>query len=400
MPLVQVSLSLLALRDSRRLLRQWRFPALGPGSRSKARCLAAEVRTRGVGLNEPASRCDDEAAVAEKALECRSFRRFIGNVALARTVTDSLVAGGLVDSGARVFECNPGPGILTQTLLDAGAQVVALESDKVFLPDLQALKNKLNGQLEVVHCDFFKLDPLSSGLMKPPVMFSEKLFETLGISRIPWTADVPVKVVGFFSESNERNKLWKLIYSLYEQISIFSYGRIELNMFISEKEYKKLIAKPGDMRNYSALSILFQLACDIQLLHMEPWCSFLTSRDKKLSVPKSVLVPNDHLCLVRLTPRRNLFTEHLFTINSTRFVLMVKMCLIKRRAKLFDKLNSWNIDEGQSLLKQLEIPNDVLTGNLYPEEYMRLFEAMVHHTDFYQSWIFNEVLESTQSMEL
>lgn len=31
--------------------------------------------------------------------------------------------------------------------------------------------------------------------------------------------------------------LWKLVYALFERISVFQYGRIEINMFISEKEY-------------------------------------------------------------------------------------------------------------------------------------------------------------------
>lgn len=49
--------------------------------------------------------------------------------------------------------------------------------------------------------------------------------------------DVPVKVIGIFSQRNERNMLWKLVYALYERLSVFRYGRVELVMFISEKEY-------------------------------------------------------------------------------------------------------------------------------------------------------------------
>ncbi|MGH0154383.1 UNVERIFIED_CONTAM: hypothetical protein FKN15_026756 [Acipenser sinensis] len=194
------------------------------------------------GQCRPLSRFDflDVGAVEEnikKALTCRVLRRFIVNPDIASLIADHLDSD-LSENRAVIFECNPGPGVLTRTLLNAGAQrVVALESEKTFLPDLQALESSLDGQLEVVHCDFFKLDPIGKGPMKPPAMYTEKLFHDLGITEVPWTADVPVKVIGIFSQRNERNMLWKLVYALYERLSVFRYGRVELVMFISEKEY-------------------------------------------------------------------------------------------------------------------------------------------------------------------
>ncbi|MCI4383038.1 hypothetical protein PGIGA_G00021930 [Pangasianodon gigas] len=261
------------------------------------------------------------------------------------------------------------PGVLTRTLLNCGAhRVVALESDKSFLPELQELEGKLDGQLQVIHCDFFKLDPIGQGSMKPPAMFSEKLFSDLGICEVPWTADVPVKVVGIFSQRNERNMLWKLIYSLYERLSVFRYGRVELIMFISEREYT------------------------------EPWSSFVTaSKHGGPAIPKSTHVPNDHLCLVRITPREDFFSSAVTPFNSSTLVMMVKQCLTKRRCRLIDKLNSWSAGSGTDVLLQMGLFEDVMTGQISPSEYKRLFELMEKSEEFTQSWLYDEILENTKN---
>lgn len=46
-----------------------------------------------------------------------------------------------------------------------------------------------------------------------------------------------MKVVGILPLRNERGMLLKMAYALYERLSFYRYGRIELNLFIREKEY-------------------------------------------------------------------------------------------------------------------------------------------------------------------
>ncbi|XP_078085629.1 dimethyladenosine transferase 2, mitochondrial [Mustelus asterias] len=367
------------------------------------RCLSAA--TSSVVRKEqqrPLSRFDfldteDIDEITIKAQRSSHFRRFVLSSDLANLIVECL-DGDLSESNAVIFECNPGPGVLTRALLNGGAQrVVALERDQQFLPALQSLERRLDGQLEVVHCDFFKLDPIGRGPVRPPAMLSEKLFDDLGISPIAWSEDIPVRVVGIVPQKNERSVLWKLLYAIYERISIFQHGRIEMNMFMSEKEYTKLTAEAGNLKNYQALSALCQIACDIQLLHKEPWSSFGTnSKNGGCAIPRSSLT-NDHLCLVRLTPRRNLFNQSLTAANSSTLVLMLKQCLTKRKAKLIDRLESWCPGGGGKLLMQLDLPEDVLTGDVHPEEYKELFEAMERSQDFSQSWLYDEVLENINS---
>ena len=66
--------------------------------------------------------------------------------------------------GATVYEVGPGPGGLTRALLDAGANVVAVERDRRCLPALAELESAFPARLRVIGGDAMHIDePAEAG---------------------------------------------------------------------------------------------------------------------------------------------------------------------------------------------------------------------------------------------
>ena len=63
--------------------------------------------------------------------------------------------------GATAYEVGPGPGGLTRALLEAGAQVVAVERDRRCLPALAELEQQYGGRLRVISGDALDVDERS-----------------------------------------------------------------------------------------------------------------------------------------------------------------------------------------------------------------------------------------------
>lgn len=328
--------------------------------------------------------------------KCRfEARHYIINPKLAETVVQILWDK---QDACKVFlECNPGPGILTQALIERGARVIALESDRTFIPHLESLGKNLDGKLDVVHCDFFKLDPRSHGVVKPPSVTSQLLFQNLGIEALPWSRGIPLKVVGIFPTKNGRKTLWKLLHDIYSCTSIYRYGRVELNLFINEKECQKLMANPQTPRLYQALSVLWQVACEVELLHVEPWSSFdiytQSGQLEKRKCKESLEEMKQNLCFIRLTPRRNLFTENLTPVNYDVFFHMLKQCFMKRNAKLIDHLCSLSPVDAMDILKQIRKKEKTKITNMYPRDFKHLFETIECSKGYTCKWLYDDFME-------
>ena len=71
------------------------------------------------------------------------------------------IPGPLKD--ATVYEVGPGPGGLTRALLDAGANVVAVERDRRCLPALAELETEFPDQLRLIEGDAMQVDERAEG---------------------------------------------------------------------------------------------------------------------------------------------------------------------------------------------------------------------------------------------
>ncbi|MFL6767836.1 MAG: 16S rRNA (adenine(1518)-N(6)/adenine(1519)-N(6))-dimethyltransferase RsmA [Sphingomicrobium sp.] len=61
-------------------------------------------------------------------------------------------------AGAAVYEVGPGPGGLTRALLEAGAEVIAVERDRRCLPALAELEMEFSGRLRIISGDALEVD--------------------------------------------------------------------------------------------------------------------------------------------------------------------------------------------------------------------------------------------------
>ena len=66
-------------------------------------------------------------------------------------------------------------------------------------------------------------------------------------------------------KKNEKKIFWKLSYDLQSPTPVYSNRQVERNIFITEREYKKLVASSPDPHLYQVLSVLWQVACKIKL---------------------------------------------------------------------------------------------------------------------------------------
>jgi 16S rRNA (adenine1518-N6/adenine1519-N6)-dimethyltransferase len=133
-------------------------------------------------------------------------------------------------AGRSVVEIGPGPGGLTRALIEAGAQVVAVEKDARFIPLLQDLAAQAQGRLTIVEADALALDPAT-------------LPAAAVIANLPYNVGTPL-LVGWLTGA------WR---------------PTAMTLMFQKEVADRIVAAPGG-KDFGRLSVLAQALCEARIV--------------------------------------------------------------------------------------------------------------------------------------
>lgn len=208
------------------------------------------------------------------------------NFILDEAVTDKFVAaaGDLV--GRHVIEVGPGPGLLTRSIIKAGAaKVTVVEKDHRFIPFLEQLADASDGVVDVLHQDVLTLD--YGSVITPP------LPGQAGSADQPDPA--PVHVIGNLPFGVATPLLFQYLRMSCDGSGPFAHGPAELTLCFQKEVADRMVAPQGD-RVRSRISMMVQHCCEATVAY---------------ALPRTVFVPSPKVdaAVVRLTPSDSTYSK-------------------------------------------------------------------------------------------
>lgn len=208
------------------------------------------------------------------------------NFLIDGNILRKIVTSAHVSPGDVVMEVGPGPGSLTEELLNSGAHVIAVEKDTVFANALSRLKTDSN-QLEI-YCDDILTFPIEETL-KPKLTNGKK---AKVIANLPYHLTTPI------------------IAQFVEQRHLFS----TLVLMVQEEVARRFVAKPKTSE-YSSFTVFLNF-------YSHPSYAFTVSRQCFYPSPK---VDSAVVVLELKEPPQVANEEAFFMLTRTAFKQRRKM---------------------------------------------------------------------------
>lgn len=223
-----------------------------------------------------------------------------------------------------VLEVGPGPGGLTQALLETGARVTAIERDRRFQPLLHPLSEAFPGRLDIVLEDALRVDEM-------------ELAESEGahlVSNLPYNVGTPLLI--------------KWLTGRFRPLS--------MTLMFQREVADRIVADPGD-EAYGRLSVLVAAVTDAR---------------RVLDVPARAFTPPPRVdsAVVRLTPRPTVISPSRLTalqkVTSAAFGQRRKMLRAGLRAL-----------GGETLCRMAGVDPSARPETLDLDAFLRLADALL-----------------------
>ena len=226
----------------------------------------------------------------------RPKKRFGQHFLTDKNIIRKIVRAAGIEKGDLVLEIGPGTGALTEGLMEAGANVLAIEVDRELIEEL---KGKFTEGFEVINADALKLSYVDLSRQRN--------------ARFKLVANLPYYISG------------PILAKLLEEREAFS---IMVLMF--QKEVADRIAAGPGGRDYGILSVLSQVYTDVK---------------KELDVPSRLFFPKPKVDSAVLSFR--VLESPRAPIDDERFFKSVlRSAFGTRRKQLVNSLSSLGIEKG------------------------------------------------------
>lgn len=277
-----------------------------------------------------------------KPSELRSFLDGLGinpkkslsqNFLIDGNIIKKIVSSAGVAEDDVVLEIGPGPGALTECLLDNGANVIAVEKDEVLAQSLQRIKGS-KGHLEI-YCQDILQFPLDTVL--PPLLGKGKKAKV--IANLPYHLTTPILV------------------KLVQHNHLFS----SLTVMVQEEVARRFCSQPHSSQ-YGSITVFLNF-------YTTPHYAFTVSKNCFFPIPK---VESSIVILELKDPPKVSNVENFFEMTRTAFKHRRKML----RASLRDIYTPEGV---MNSLKEMGSNPQARPEDLSINEFLRLFELLESH---------------------
>ncbi|WP_100934091.1 16S rRNA (adenine(1518)-N(6)/adenine(1519)-N(6))-dimethyltransferase RsmA [Candidatus Chlamydia corallus] len=248
------------------------------------------------------------------------------NFLVDQNIVRKIVATSQVGPGDWVLEIGPGFGALTEELVGAGAQLIAIEKDPIFAQSLEELPIRL----EITDACKYSLDQLQE-------------YRTLGkgrvVANLPYHITTPLLTKLFL----EARDLWKTV-----------------TVMVQDEVAQRIVAQPGG-KDYGSLTIFLQFFADIHYAFKVTASCFY---------PK----PKVHSAVIHMKVKEELpLSEEEISV----FFTLTRTAFQQRRKVLTNTLKGlYPKDQVGQALQQLGLSLNVRPEVLSLSDYLALFDMI------------------------